>query len=361
MPFYFKFTIQDRRNDPFLFYTSYEKLPTYLQIIREIKAEKPELFEGAELISQNLGVIDGYIGYGDEPSVKKNSGENFSYNEIRGTAINTVANKFRKELRQRYKTENKEIFVSSPRPMTLKEYCDFQVEEFAKKNLMSNVPQNANAQVIKAMQERFFTAYKKMILTGEPIEDITVHFSQYEATLLCSKKDWLQPFMSNGQTSTEVRGVLARYTIFSALKLNPDEKLLTNAVRESLIEAMHRNLDTADIQDKDRIRKFLDKIEVAPEKMDNIGKGLIVLATANFIENGLLQIRDKDGKGYGYPEETLTIYKKIFGKENIEDLIELQCKKYHISQDNICYNSETEEEVRQFEQQLQNQKQNLHK
>ena len=351
LPFYFKFSIQDNRNDPFLFYTSYEKLPTYLQIIREIKTEKPELFEGAELINQNLGVIDGYIGYGDEPSVKDDSGETFSYNSVRKKAVNTIKRQLSKEIKERYKAENKEIIASTPKPMTFKEFCDFQVEQFAKKNLSSNVPQSENARIIKAMQEQFFNAYRKMILTGKPIEDITINFGQYKATLPFSQKNWLQLFMPNGQTSTEVRGVLARYTIFSGVKLNPDERLLMGVVRNKLIDGLRADLGNPDIQDKNRIKKFLDKVDIAPEKMDNVGKGLVILAAANFIESGKLQILDKDGRGYEYPEETLSIYEDIFGKENVSDLVAQQCQKYHISQDNICYNSETEEEIKQIMEQ----------
>ena len=68
LPFYFKFGLSDDRNDPFLFYCSHEKLYLYLEVIKTIKEKKPELFEGTEKVSPNMGIIDGYIG---KPSFTK--------------------------------------------------------------------------------------------------------------------------------------------------------------------------------------------------------------------------------------------------------------------------------------------------
>ena len=78
---YFKFyTRTDNRNDDFLIYSSFEKAEQNIDLIEQVKAEHPELFDGTENMSRNLGKINGYIGYGDEPT-KEMSGE--SYNTVR--------------------------------------------------------------------------------------------------------------------------------------------------------------------------------------------------------------------------------------------------------------------------------------
>ena len=68
LPLYFKFARNDKRNDTFLFYCSYEEVPKVVALIEQIKAEKPKLFEGTEKVPCHLGKINGYIGFGEEPT-----------------------------------------------------------------------------------------------------------------------------------------------------------------------------------------------------------------------------------------------------------------------------------------------------
>ena len=69
--------------------------------VEEIKTEKPELLEGTELVSRNMGTINGYIGYGDEPSAK-----NESYNSTRRMAFSEIKKTLTKSRKQMFSSKN---------------------------------------------------------------------------------------------------------------------------------------------------------------------------------------------------------------------------------------------------------------
>jgi len=100
--FHFKFGLYDSRNDPFLFYTSYEKLPEFIKIIEEIKENKPELLEGTEKVSRNFGVINGYIGFGDEPDI---FGCGYSFNSIREKVFSDILEDIYDKIDKKYGKE----------------------------------------------------------------------------------------------------------------------------------------------------------------------------------------------------------------------------------------------------------------
>ena len=68
----FKFSTR-YREDQFIIYTKAEDTEKYLDILEDIREEKPELCEGTENVDQNLGKINGWIGYGEDPNNKRES------------------------------------------------------------------------------------------------------------------------------------------------------------------------------------------------------------------------------------------------------------------------------------------------
>lgn len=91
---YFKFSYMDERNDSWLLYCSYENLPKYLEIIENIKKERPELFEGTEKISPNLGKVNDYIGYGDEPKGSTKRSHNSRLDKVVNDTYDEVMEEF---------------------------------------------------------------------------------------------------------------------------------------------------------------------------------------------------------------------------------------------------------------------------
>lgn len=71
---YYKFwTGMNERNDTFLIYTNYNRVQDIIDILKETKSEKPEIFDGAEKSNGLLLMIDGFIGFGEDPSYKHSS------------------------------------------------------------------------------------------------------------------------------------------------------------------------------------------------------------------------------------------------------------------------------------------------
>lgn len=86
LPYYFKFDQYANRDDTIVIYSSTENLTKFVEILQEIKREHPELVSRAKEPPVLSGQIDGWIGYGSEPS-KTPDGKNHSFNEVRSNAI----------------------------------------------------------------------------------------------------------------------------------------------------------------------------------------------------------------------------------------------------------------------------------
>ncbi len=127
--FYFKFASEDLRNDTFLVYTSYEKANDFIEIIREIKREKPYLFDGAEKINPLLGRIDGYIGFGEEP-LYKHSSFNTERCIINDLCDKEIWNSIRKIINQNCKIRNRR-----GEELTFDEYLDYKIRQLLIENI----------------------------------------------------------------------------------------------------------------------------------------------------------------------------------------------------------------------------------
>jgi hypothetical protein len=93
IPYYFKFTEGSSRDDSVVIYSSTEYLNKYIEILNKIKKEHKELdsFIGKPPIL--TAPIDNWIGYGSEPSCKKENGNPYSFNDLRATIIeNAIKN-----------------------------------------------------------------------------------------------------------------------------------------------------------------------------------------------------------------------------------------------------------------------------
>lgn len=92
LPFYFKFDTGGYRDDTVVIYSATETLAEYIDILREIKLEHPDL--GARLMSPPLltGKIDEWIGYGSEPA-KLPDGSNTSFNEVRTKLLEPIVDR----------------------------------------------------------------------------------------------------------------------------------------------------------------------------------------------------------------------------------------------------------------------------
>ncbi|MCX4366097.1 MAG: T3SS effector HopA1 family protein [Bacilli bacterium] len=96
IPFYFKFDTGGYRDDTVVIYSSTETLGEYIDILREIKNENPDL--GSRLLEPPLltGKIDGWIGYGSEPGELPDGGKQ-SFNDVRTKILEPIIDASTKE------------------------------------------------------------------------------------------------------------------------------------------------------------------------------------------------------------------------------------------------------------------------
>ena len=67
-PLYFKTARSTGASDVVVIYTQYRNMNAIVDILKEIKNEKPEWFVGAEKTAKSEGQIAGFIGFGEEPN-----------------------------------------------------------------------------------------------------------------------------------------------------------------------------------------------------------------------------------------------------------------------------------------------------
>ena len=94
LPLYFKTSDNTEYADTIIIYTSYRHAQPIVEILKQLKQERPEIFVGAEKTAKSEGQIAGFIGCGEEPDKKFLGGERSSYNEERGKVVESLKGDF---------------------------------------------------------------------------------------------------------------------------------------------------------------------------------------------------------------------------------------------------------------------------
>ena len=122
LDYHFKFSENGDRDDTIVIYSDDKKLSKYLEILEEIKKEEPEIVKRAQTPPMLTGKIDGWIGYGSEPSLDENGKNTKSFNSSRSGIIqNAISKETIKWLR-----ENKEL---TKEDLGLNEYLTKQISD----------------------------------------------------------------------------------------------------------------------------------------------------------------------------------------------------------------------------------------
>ena len=80
LPLLFKIAYDNKRNDNFVLYSSYEFMPEFINLIKDTKRKNPELFEDCKVKNPFMATLFGYMGFGEEPIYD-------SYNSIRSDLL----------------------------------------------------------------------------------------------------------------------------------------------------------------------------------------------------------------------------------------------------------------------------------
>ena len=157
LDYHFKFSDIGDRDDTIVIYSDDRKLSKYLEILEEIKKEEPEIVKRAQTPPMLTGKIDGWIGYGSEPSLDENGKNTKSFNSSRSGIIqNAISKETIKWLR-----ENKEL---TKEDTGLNEYLTKQIFDKIKEFNIDDI----NIEVDSEMIQRAFRPFSKQILKKDP-------------------------------------------------------------------------------------------------------------------------------------------------------------------------------------------------
>lgn len=143
LPYYFKISEFDRRDDNIVIYTDTKHLPEYLRILKEIEKEYPELVSRCKTPPILSGKVRNWIGYGSEPLAL--SGES-SFNSIRAKSIKKA---IEKELISWYKDNIKSTLTINGKKISLTDYFSQNVAKKEIESMHRVLKMNPNSKYIK--------------------------------------------------------------------------------------------------------------------------------------------------------------------------------------------------------------------
>jgi len=135
---YFKFFTKDNRNDTFLIYTDYDHVKKIINILKNIKKENPQIFQGCEKINPILTNIDNFIGFSDEPIQS-----NYSFNLLRANAIDLFFDNQILMERKRIGNYKEKLINANGDELSLEEYLIYRLEEAFHETILNGMDDSA--------------------------------------------------------------------------------------------------------------------------------------------------------------------------------------------------------------------------
>ena len=354
---YFKFSHWDNRNDTWLVYSSYENLNQYIDIIESIKKDKPELLEGTEKVSPNMGVIKGYIGFGEEPKKERES-----YNSKLSKVTNNIFKEvFKKTMQEidafvpNYGTplaDNQDIHLNNK--LTFKKYIHAGIDPIIEATINdyiknSNKPHNKES-LLNDCHKYFERNFAEYLISGN-LKDIKAYGTP---TIQVSKYNWtkyLKPYIDNAilpnqgiDTTNDVvmRAVLSKYAFFRQADNSHAKQTLFDAMKHQILIWLKSELQKETVPPT--IKLLAKEFYTANGQPSQTGNSLVHLAIASFIES----------KGYGisitfantkfdlkYEINRYQICEAILGKDCITNIAKAECDKNDVDFHRVCFNAST--------------------
>lgn len=366
LPFYFKFSLHDNRNDPFLFYSTYENLPDFYRIIKQIEQESPELFEGCEKTSQLVGKLDDVIGYGDEPSeVGKESFTSVrrsAYNAIRTSLTDKAKTVLPSEPKKCFRYLGAKYYISDDFYASISDILRYKVTEFVSKYVnLSTLTPYQKQQLFTMTKNRAETQFENWLINGYKSKDFeTFTLSDKDKSVQInipfSKFNFLNKFTSKSGASLKTdktrelsaRALIIRSSYFSDV-LTQKENLLLKTTHENMVKSLKEDLkgnpsNTSAIEHL----KALDK---PYENLDSEGLSLLYTGAYAFSKKGTVFVNNgysANGFVLG-ASQTMDMYDDLFGKDATQKIINEKCEERKISPTNTSFNKETDDTIEKYE------------
>lgn len=109
LPYYFKISESEVRDDSLVIYSDTKNLPKYLEILEQIGKERPDLISKCGKPTILSGTINGWIGYGSEPLEKHESFNSKRADIIEAAIKKEMLNWYRKNMPRGVNYEGKTI------------------------------------------------------------------------------------------------------------------------------------------------------------------------------------------------------------------------------------------------------------
>lgn len=314
IPYEFKYD-DGSRNDSMVIYSDNYHLPKYISILQKIKRNHPE-FEGHLYTPPFLtSHIDGWIGYGCEPSIKNKNGGNYSFNSLRAEMFEEVLNKRYKDFKNSNELKNTKFRLKQfNRVVDLKTYIIMSIFAEEYNSIIHNkkyANKNMNGfkeSLLKQLTDWVNKNYSKFF-SGENVDYLQISFRGENITTLGTysvNSIMRQAFISRTLNSpeklkevqAEIKAKCPEYSI------DPNNGALDMKISDKFKEfAVHKKEGvkvTAERQ-ADEIKQMQNVVAVLDEIMDawsNSDKERYIKATekfeavANVFENKKIRMFD---------------------------------------------------------------------
>lgn len=202
IPYIFKFTKKQEREDSFIIYSTHEYFNSYLKILAEIKKERKDIIERCKKPPLLVGKIDDVIGYGSEPLENKISKESKkSYNILRCRIIEEAI----KDTTNKWILENlNKIIEYNGKKISLEDYIVLEYSQVA----------------CEFVNQWGLTGYTKEQTSKEEFKDMVFNtFMKYKKEIINHEEFSPEPFYK--PTAIEIKKINANI-ILEIIKINPE-------------------------------------------------------------------------------------------------------------------------------------------
>lgn len=187
LPYYFKISEYDKRDDNIVIYSNTKLLPQFLSVLEEIEKERPDIISRCGQPPILTGKIHNWIGYGSEPLE-----EHSSFNSKREKIISSV---IETEMKKWYNQRKNGQFRYQDKTMSMYEYFSKKLVEKEIAKVRRQLERNPNAKYIKYSQAEIDNPAFVATLEREMVGKITPIINAY----LNGEKLQTQKLIINGK------------------------------------------------------------------------------------------------------------------------------------------------------------------
>lgn len=187
LPYYFKISEYDARDDNMVIYSNTKLLPQFLSVLEEIERERPDIISRCGQPPVLTGKIHNWIGYGSEPLE-----EHSSFNSKRSNIISSV---IETEMKEWYNQRKNGQFKYQGKLMSMYEYFGKKLVEKELAKARRQLQRNPNAKYVEYSQAEIDNPAFVATLEREMVAKITSMINAH----LNGEKPQTQKLMINGK------------------------------------------------------------------------------------------------------------------------------------------------------------------